>query len=152
MPIITIMLVLLLSTGTAISETIVPMKEKGTSTFYVDAHIGDKKIDLLVDTGAGFTALNETLLSTLLDAGYAERTGDIEGILANGQILILPVYNVSEINLGGCIIRDIEVAETPANTRNLLGLNALRKAAPFTFSLTPAELHLSNCPDLIVGL
>jgi hypothetical protein len=53
--------------------------------------------------------------------------------------------------LGGkCILRDIElrdieVTETPVNSRSLLGLTALKKAAPFTFLLSPNELKLSNC-------
>lgn len=154
MPIITIKLalLLLLSVSAQASDIVVPMKEKGTSTYYVDAQIGNEEIDLLVDTGAGYTALNRNLLKILKASGHAERRGDIEGVLANGDILILPVYQVTEINLGGCVIRDIEVAETPANTRNLLGLNTLKKAAPFTFALTPASLHLSNCSGQLARL
>ncbi|HBS25562.1 MAG TPA: hypothetical protein DD827_00280 [Gammaproteobacteria bacterium] len=52
---------------------------------------------------------------------------------------------MSSFTLGGCVLEDIEVAETPPNAKNLLGLSVLRKAAPFTFSLEPAELQLSNC-------
>ncbi len=132
--------------------TIVPMKEKGTATFYVDASAGNQQFDLLVDTGAGYTALNKDLIHHLLRSGHAIRTGEVEGILANGDICVLPVYKVKELTLGGCIIRDIDVAETPSNTRNLLGLNALKKAAPFTFSLEPAVLSLSNCTSVVASI
>jgi hypothetical protein len=33
----------------------------------------------------------------------------------------------------------------PARTRQILGLSALNKAAPFTFSVDPPSLVLSNC-------
>lgn len=150
--IITLALLLPFTLSAQAADIIVPMKEKGTSTYYVDAQIGGEEIDLLVDTGAGYTALNRNLLNLLKISGHAQPAGDIEGILANGQVLVLPVYQISEINLGGCIIRNIEVAETPGNTRNLLGLNALKKAAPFTFKLGPASLHLSNCGEKLAQI
>ncbi len=125
--------------------TAIPLIEKGTSTFYVSASIGNSQFDLLVDTGAGYTALNKSLIDELKASGHARQTGIVEGIMANGAIYELPVYEITTLNIGGCIIRDFEAAEMPAGTRNLLGLSALRQTAPFAFSLEPAELRLSNC-------
>ncbi len=148
LPKLILSLVLLIANGVAYSEglpTAIPMSEKGTATYYVTAQVGQETIELLVDTGAGYATLNRNVINKLKQTGDARHIGEIEGILANGDIYIFPVYKVSSFTLGGCILEDIEVAETPPNARNLLGLSVLRKAAPFTFSLEPAELQLSNC-------
>ena len=131
------------------SATSIPMTEKGTATYFVTAEIGNESIELLVDTGAGYTTLNQTLLRRLKASGDATPIGEIEGILANGTVCVLPVYRVARLDLGGCRLENIEVAETPSDARNLLGLSALKKAAPFTFSLNPAELRLSNCDNAV---
>ncbi len=147
---------LLLSAGLCIPAlaaeplTAVPMQEKGTATFYIAARVASTEVEFLVDTGAGYTTLNRDILRRLRQAGVARRTGEIEGVLANGDTCRLSVYRVAAIDLGGgCIVRDVEVAETPAGTRNLLGLSVLRKTAPFTFSLEPPQLHLSHCGSVV---
>ena len=132
--------------------TNVPMKRKGTATYYITAEVAGHHVDLLVDTGAGYSTLNKQLIKKLKRSGYAHKIGAIEAVLANGSVCELPVYRIRSINLGGnCILKDIEIAETPANSRSLLGLTALRKAAPFTFSLSPDELKLSNCLSTITS-
>ncbi len=132
-------------------STAVPLLEKGTETYYVTASVGASRFELLVDTGAGFTALNSQLIEELEASGHAREIGAVEGIMANGDIYELPVYMISSLNVGGCIIRDFEAAEMPAGTRNLLGLSALKKAAPFAFSIEPAELRLSNCGSTVAA-
>jgi len=138
--------------SSAAEFTHVPMKEKGTATYYITANVSGYEVDLLVDTGAGYSTLNKQLLKKLKRSGHARRIGEIEAVLANGSFCELPIYLVSHMNLGGkCILQDIEVAETPGNSRSLLGLTALKKAAPFTFSLSPSELKLSNCLATVAG-
>ncbi len=132
-------------------STAIPLIEKGTETYYVSASVGTTRFDLLVDTGAGFTALNRPLIEQLKASGHARQIGAVEGIMANGDIYELPVYMISSLNIGGCIVRDFEAAEMPAGTRNLLGLSALKKAAPFAFSVEPAELRLSNCGSTVAA-
>ncbi len=129
--------------------TAVPLIEKGTETYYVTASVGAARFDLLVDTGAGFTALNSQLIDELEASGHARQIGLVEGVMANGDTYELPVYMISSLNIGGCIIRDFEAAQMPAGTRNLLGLSALKKAAPFAFSIEPAELRLSHCGNAV---
>ena len=144
--------VLALVSGIAWSEDYshaVPMREKGTATYFVVATIGEQVVDLLVDTGAGYATLNRNILQPLRDAGVARRSGSIEAVLANGQTVELPIYAISEMNLGGCIVKNVEVAQTPPNARNLLGLSVLRHTAPFSFSLEPAELRLSRCTEIV---
>ena len=125
----------------------VPMSEKGTATYFITATIGHHSAELLVDTGAGFATLNESLIERLLDDGEARRSGEIEAVLANGAAIILPVFTIAAMHLGNCLVEDVEVAQTPPNASNLLGLSVLRKAAPFSFSLEPAELKLSHCHE-----
>lgn len=147
--ILIITLLVSLTTSAADFNTSIPLIEKNTETFYVSASVGRTRFELLVDTGAGYTALNKRLIDTLKITGHAHQTGVIEGIMANGDIHVLPVFRISELNVGGCIIKDFDAAQMPAGTRNLLGLSALRKAAPFAFSMEPAELRLSNCSTSI---
>ncbi len=136
--------------GQAGPLTAIPRQEKGTATFYVTARVANAEVEFLVDTGAGYTTLSRDVLERLRRAGVARRTGEIEGVLANGDTCRLNVYRVAAIDIGGgCIVRDVTVAETPAGTRNLLGLSALRKTAPFTFSLQPPRLHLSHCGNVV---
>jgi len=125
----------------------IQLKTIGTSTFYVDSEIeGYGQASLLVDTGSGYSTISETTLSQLRDTGDAVYLKKLEGVMANGSKMIVPVYRISSVVLANkCLIRDIEVAVFPAGTREILGLSALRKVTPFTFSLTPPSITLSNC-------
>jgi hypothetical protein len=75
----------------------------------------------------------------------------LQGIMADGRSLIVPVYRVRGINIGGsCRLDEVEVAVFPGGSRSLLGLSALRKTAPFMFSMEPPELQMSNCGDTVL--
>jgi predicted aspartyl protease len=128
-------------------DTTVPMAEKGAATYYVPGKIdGVGKVDMMVDTGSGYLTINEEALATLTKQKRARYVRDLRGILANGTQLVVPVYSISAINIGGsCVLRDVEAAVFPGKTRYILGLSALEKAAPFIFSTNPAKLVLSNC-------
>lgn len=133
--------------GLAAPPTIIPMKDKGADTFYVDVHVeGFGRVDYLVDTGAGYMTINEDALAVLQAGNNATYVKRLQGILADGRTLIVPVYRVESITIGGsCMIHDVEVAVFPGGSRSLLGLSALRKAAPFSFSVEPPQLQVSNC-------
>lgn len=131
------------------APTIVPMKDKGADTYYVDVHVeGIGRVDYLVDTGAGYMTINEDMLARLQANEKAVYTKRLRGVLADGRTLIVPVYRIGSITIGkNCVIHDVEAAVFPGSTRSLLGLSALRKAAPFMFSTEPPELQMSNCVD-----
>jgi len=128
-------------------NTTVPMQDKGAATFYVPGKIsGVGDVELMVDTGSGYMTINEVALKKLKASGKARYVKELRGILANGNEMIVPVYALEAINIGGnCRLQNVEAAVFPGKTRFILGLSALQKAAPFIFSMNPANLVLSNC-------
>ncbi|MDT8387491.1 MAG: retropepsin-like aspartic protease [Thiogranum sp.] len=125
----------------------IPMNQKRLATYYVGATmLGSGNVEFMVDTGAGYTTINEHTLARLMAADNAVYIGELTGVMADGSEHRLPVYRIKHLVLGDdCVLIDVEAAVFPANTRMLLGLTALEKAAPFVFSTNPPVLSLSNC-------
>lgn len=125
----------------------IPMNQKRLATYYVEANmLGSGDVEFMVDTGAGYTTINEFTLDRLVRANNAEYVGELTGVLADGTQHRLPVYLIKHLVLGkDCVLRNVEAAVFPQDTRMLLGLTALEKAAPFVFSTNPPALSLSNC-------
>lgn len=128
-------------------QTRVVMIEKPAATFYVATEInGFGPAELMVDTGSGYVTINESTLGVLQANGQARYVKPLRGILADGRELTVPVYVISAMRLGeNCWLHDLEAAVFPGDSRQILGLSALRKAAPFVFSVDPPELQLSRC-------
>ena len=136
--------------ATANAETSIQdikMQTNNYHTFYVNSLIeGAGTTSLLVDTGAGYSTITEDTLEVLQKTGNAVYIKKLEGIMADGSRRIVSVYRISGMRLGeSCQVRNIEVAVFPAGSREILGLSALSKVAPFTFSMNPPLLSLSNC-------
>mgnify|MGYP001184704855 CR=1 FL=1 len=127
--------------------TRIAMMEKAAATFYVPAHIeGFGATELMVDTGSGYVTINEQTLQVLKRQGGVRYVKQLQGVLANGSELAVPVYAIAALNIGGnCWLHDVEAAVFPGDARQILGLSALRKAAPFIFSVDPPALELSHC-------
>jgi predicted aspartyl protease len=128
-------------------DTTVPMKDKGTTSFYVPGYIdGFGAIEMMVDTGSSYMTINEETLATLKANNKARYTRDLKGRLANGSELVVEVYRVDAVRIGdACQLKNVEAAVFPGKTRYILGLNALSQAAPFVFSMNPPSLVLSHC-------
>jgi predicted aspartyl protease len=126
---------------------VIPMNQKQLATYYVDATMhGSGSVEFMVDTGAGYTTINEQILARLVQADNADYVGKLTGVMADGSRQELPVYRIKHLVLGDdCVLNDVEAAVFPRDTRMLLGLTALEKAAPFVFSTNPPRLSLSNC-------
>lgn len=137
------------SVGAASLKTI-PMNQKQLATYYIQANMhGTGAVEFMVDTGAGYTTINEDTLALLKRADNADYIGELTGVMADGSQHRLPVYRIRHLVLGkDCVLNNVEAAVFPHNTRMLLGLSALEKAAPFTFSTNPPRLSLSNCGAL----
>jgi predicted aspartyl protease len=127
--------------------TTVPMRESVGATFYVPGQIeGLGEVEMLVDTGSGYFAINETALDVLRRHGKARYVKTLTGVLANGHEMQVPVYSIARLTIGAsCSVNDVHAAVFPGNTRYILGLSALQRIAPFAFSVDPPQLALSNC-------
>ncbi len=128
-------------------DTKIAIQEKGAVTYYVPGTIeGTQETDFMIDTGSGYTAINENYLSQLRKQNRAKFITTVSAVLANGKKTPLAVYQLDSINIGGkCELPNIKAVVLPGNTRNILGLSALKKAAPFAMSVNPPELILSHC-------
>ena len=127
--------------------TPVPMTLKGSKTFYVSGWmVGIERTEFMVDTGSSYMTINQVTLEKLKDNAQVNYLRDLTGVLANGDEVVMPVYSIPKIILGdSCELANVEAVVFPGNTRQILGLSVLRKAAPFMFSVDPPELQLSNC-------
>lgn len=122
----------------------IALSRQGTGTLYVEATINNAlSASFLVDTGSGLVTLNKKTFSALTRNAKVTSMGYIAARMANGQIQKLQRFSVSSINVGGnCDLGAVEVAVIPSGA-NILGINALLKAGPFTISAN--ELTLTGC-------
>lgn len=129
--------------------TTVPMSKKGTATFYVavqfDGEVGN---DLMVDTGSDYVTINKTTFDRLKERGTLNYVKKVGGTLANGMDIVVPIYRIAKLNIGCCcVLHDVEAAVFEGTERQILGLSALKKVAPFALSVDPAHLILSDCKE-----
>lgn len=129
------------------SAVVIPLQEKSAQTYYVEAHFTEgEKNEFMVDTGSGYTTIDENTLGNLQQSGKASYVKDIVGILADGSEKQVAIYHVSSLVLAEtCIVENIEVAVFPGSTRHILGLNTLRQIGTFEFSFIPPQLVFRDC-------
>ena len=127
----------------------IPMRATKAATFYVGGYLdGYGAVDMMVDTGSSYTTINEAALGVLRENGAVTYVKDLTGIMADGSRKVVPIYRISSMSIGkGCLLHNVEAAVFPGHTRYILGLSALKLAAPFAFSIEPPTLMLSNCAD-----
>lgn len=127
--------------------TTVPMSKKGTATYYVPVQFdGVANNDLMVDTGSDYVTISETTLDLLKERGKVDYVKQVGGIMADGTDVVVPIYRIANLNIGCCcIVHDVEAAVFKGTERQILGLSALKKVAPFALSVDPAHLILSDC-------
>lgn len=136
-----------MTAATARETVTVPLHGTDAGTFYVAMSIaGHSAGDFLVDTGSSYVAIDRNTLQRVRKTGTVELVKHITAVMADGSETAVPVYRLSRLTIGtDCVLDDIEAAVLPNQTRNILGLSALRKAAPFSISLDPPQLMLSGC-------
>jgi predicted aspartyl protease len=132
---------------TTVLNALIPMYEKGASTYYIKGGIrGLGDTEFMVDTGSGYVTINEHTLAILKRKGQATYVKKILARLADGQKQIYPVYLLNTIRLGkNCILKNIEAAVLPGKTRNILGLSGLKKTGGFSVTFEPPRLTLAAC-------
>lgn len=134
--------------------TQVALYDKGLASFYVAGHIGGHgDTEFMVDTGSAYVAIGESIVRKLADKGLAKYLRTKSAVLANGDTISIRVYRISSLRVGDrCELRNVEVAGVPGLQRQILGLSALKMAAPFTISVEPPSLSLSRCSIVSVDL
>lgn len=130
-----------------IGLTEIDLVEKNTDVFYLRAKVGDAlSREFLFDTGSGYLALNDTTISELKTQNAAQYVRSINARMASGKIRSVKVYRISRLDLGGgCILNDIEAAKLPGDTRNIIGMNVLKRVKSFSVSYNPSRLTLTGC-------
>lgn len=131
----------------AISAIDIPIYEKGTDVFYLQATIaGYGETEFMLDTGSGPIALDSTIIKSLQQQGKASISGQRFAMLANGQKKHFDIYTISALRLGErCHINNVEAVALPAGTRNIIGINVLKQTAPFSIHTQPSQLSLGGC-------
>lgn len=144
--------VLLLAFGvatvsSATTKNLIPMQNIGLGTYYVNVKLADMpESQFMVDTGSGYTTINEESLAYLKQRDRVTYIKDIRGVLANGNTHVVEVWEVSSITLNDqCTLNNVKVAVFPGKTRQILGLSALKKAAPLELNFDPPTLSLASC-------
>ena len=129
------------------STTEVSIYSKETATFYVKGRInGGKNTEVMVDTGSGYATINTRAFEEINDPEKVSFIKTVLAVMADGSNIAMPIYRIASLNIGeNCVIQDIDVAVLPGQTRNILGLSALKKVAPFSFLMEPPTLILSHC-------
>ncbi len=125
----------------------IPMYSHGSHTFYINSEIsGTGEAPMLVDTGSGYSVINEETLARLDAKGEAEYISKVRGKMADGSEKIFPLYSIKTLTLGkDCRIFNVKAAVLPNNSRQIIGISTLIQAAPFSMSFQPPLLTLSQC-------
>lgn len=124
----------------------VPLVTSPGGSFYVTSSVAGIEAEFLVDTGAGYVTLDSQLFRALLAESAVREVRRVAARLANGKLKPVTVYEVEHFVIGeGCDVGPVEVAVLEGAGRNLLGLSALTRAAPFAIHTSPPALALSGC-------
>ena len=132
----------------------IPISQQSSGNYYVEGTLeNDDKVDFLVDTGAGMVILSEKTFSSLAATSKLSPTKRIAARMADGRTRAVDVYTLNYLILGQeCNVGPLEVAVIPGAANNILGLNILKKAAPFAIYTSPPSLALSACSELASDL
>jgi len=132
----------------------IPISEQNSGNYYVEGVLeNDDKVDFLVDTGAGMVILAEKTFRSLSEVSSSKPTKRIAVRMADGRTKAVNVYTLNQLILGqGCNVGPLEVAVIPGAANNILGLNVLKKAAPFAIYTSPPALALSDCNEVLPNL
>jgi predicted aspartyl protease len=132
----------------------ITMKISNGGTNYVSATLADSvTANFLVDTGSGMLVVNQDTFKALKQKQNKDIQFSHEAAarLANGKLHRVDVYTVNQFRIGAhCEIGKVDVAVIKKGN-NILGMSALKKAAPFAVSIDPPTLLLSHCSDTLAG-
>lgn len=127
----------------------IPLAERGASTLYVEVDVeGAGAREFLVDTGSSYSSIGPETLDVLERRGMATFVRRVGGTMADGSRQYVPIYSIDGLTVGDrCRLDDVKVAVLPGRERPILGVNALRRLAPITFSMDPPALEPGQCRE-----
>ncbi len=124
----------------------VELARTGAGSLTIDAEIAGVPARFVVDTGAGMVTVDRALFKQMRRSGDIQEISRVAARLANNRLQMMTVYQVSHFRVGdSCELGPIEVAVMEGTGRNLMGLSALGRAAPFTIHTSPPSITLSGC-------
>lgn len=125
----------------------IPLAQQSSGALYIEGQVNDSvSADFLLDTGSGMVTVGRDLFSQIKRSGPVEKVGRVAARLANGRLQPVDLYLVQRFRLGEhCEIGPLEVAVMPGKGRNILGMSALSRAAPFAVHMAPPSLAISSC-------
>lgn len=125
----------------------VSLERSGGGGMYVAGEIAGVQADFLVDTGADLVTVGDSVFRQMRKSGEVRETRRVAARMANNRLQVMTVYEVTHFNIGGsCDLGPVEVAVMKGAGRNLLGLSALSRGAPFTLGMAPPTLVFDHCP------
>lgn len=132
----------------------VPLSQQSSGNYFVAGTLeNDASVQFLVDTGAGMVILAEETFDTLAATSNSKPSKRIAVRMADGRTKAVNVYVLDRLVLGdACNVGPLEVAVIPGGRNNILGLNVLKKAAPFAIYTSPPSLALSACAEFATEL
>jgi len=150
-------LVLAVTSNFALAEDFefkIPITQQDSGNYYVAGTLeNDDRVEFLVDTGAGMVILTERTFKSFAQVADKKPSKRIAVRMADGRTKAVNVYTLNQLVLGqDCNVGPLEVAVIPGAKNNILGLNILKKAAPFAIYTSPPSLALSACTEIVSGL
>lgn len=135
---------LILTTPASAIEYNIPLAQSAGGTLYLEATIDSKlKTSFLLDTGSSLLTLNQATFDALMRHQKLPEVRTSAARMANGKIVTVSQYRLNSIRIGdSCEVGPIEVAVLPKGN-NIMGINALLRAAPFT--ITSDAVILGGC-------
>jgi clan AA aspartic protease (TIGR02281 family) len=95
----------------------------------VPVKVQGRDFELLVDTGAAYTALSKDVIALLGISSHPQRTANIASI--HGGILRVPVVTIAELRIGGLRLANVTAVVlefSPAlKFDGILGMNVLQQ-------------------------
>jgi clan AA aspartic protease (TIGR02281 family) len=116
----------------------VTMEQAGV---YVPVTIGGQSVTMILDTGATFTAITNSLAASLITAGQAKEDGaPIPVTLANGSIVQERQILVNSLTIGAHTRWNVRMLVSPDGADNLPGLPVLAAIGKFTIDAANSQL------------
>ena len=102
--------------------------------------------DFIVDTGSSFTVVGHTTFEILQERTNPKPVRAARAGIANGQEVILYIYEVKSITIGSCKYNNVEIALNTTDTYDMIGWSLMKRMGDITFNHADKTMEVSECP------